>query len=177
VTRTLDYGKLYKKIEKDIASGDATTGVKGEGDEVSFLGRKVADIGFEALDELAVKETQVYEGKDRVEVWCEFPNGVLLADGGLGYRCLVERKGGEDKAEVLEEEVRIKGIGCTCVIGVNPHERLRPQRVVVSLGFRGKGGEGMQVLGCFRQVTQEVEEVSFFSRVFAASSLLCLFSS
>ncbi|KAK2765623.1 hypothetical protein FQN54_008477 [Arachnomyces sp. PD_36] len=163
VSKTLDYGKLYKRIEKGVACIADEMG----GKDIRILGRRVGDEGLDALDALGTREGEEGAGDgDRVEVWVRFPNGVLLADRGVRYWCVMGRgkvSGGE---EVLGEEVWVEGIGCACVIGVNPHERVERQRVVVGVGFRRgeekgwKGREewGMRVVGCYQEVTRVVVE-------------------
>lgn len=161
MSRTLDYGKLYKRIEKGVGQVD------GEGGDVRVLGRRVAGMGFEGLDELGAAAAAVDGEEDRVEVWTRFPNGVLLADEGVGYWCLMGGGGASAGKRVLEEEIRVDGIGCACVIGVNEHERLERQRVVVGICFRRGTAEedeerwGRKVVGCYQEVTRVVSEVSY----------------
>ena len=65
---------------------------------------------------------------------------------------------------VLEEEFRIEGIRCHAVLGVNAHERVEKQAVVVGLVFRGEGLGvwGSKVVESYQAVTRAVAEVCGF---------------
>ncbi|KAL4810411.1 dihydroneopterin aldolase domain protein [Aspergillus unguis] len=116
------------------------------------------------------------------EVWLHLPKAILRADGGLHYRSSTvwgyRQSGGEggngaagSSSErcpvVLEEEFRIEGIRCYCILGVNSHERVEKQAVIVSLEFKGPGqlAWGSTVVDTYqamtRAVAERVEETSF----------------
>jgi hypothetical protein len=65
---------------------------------------------------------------------------------------------------VLEEEFRIEGIRCHAVLGVNAHERVEKQAVVVGLVFCGEGLGvwGSKVVESYQAVTRAVAEVCGF---------------
>ncbi|KAH8695365.1 hypothetical protein BGW36DRAFT_323070 [Talaromyces proteolyticus] len=85
------------------------------------------------------------------EVSVHLPNAHLRAEGGLKFRSMstwgYDRAYGstEDAVEsgrqvlVVEQEFRIEGIRCYCILGVNSHERIEKQCVNITLAFRGSG--------------------------------------
>ena len=119
------------------------------------------------------------------EVWLHLPKAILRADEGLKYRSVTvwgyrqDDEAGSDAAldgaalvagtgdasyrrpVVLEEEFRIDGIRCYCILGVNSHERVEKQAVIVSLEFRGPGqlAWGSTVVDTYQEMTRVVAEV------------------
>lgn len=108
------------------------------------------------------------------ETLLHLPNAHLRAEGGLRYRSLttwgydqtyesledvVER---ERQPLVLEQEFRLEGIRCYCILGVNSHERLEKQCVIVTLAFRGSGETvwASTVVDTYQEMTRVVAEVS-----------------
>jgi hypothetical protein len=66
---------------------------------------------------------------------------------------------------VLEEEFRIEGIRCYCILGVNSHERVEKQAVIVSLEFKGPGqlAWGSTVVDTYQAMTRAIAEVCSYS--------------
>lgn len=111
------------------------------------------------------------------EVWLHLPKALLRAEEGLKYRSVTvwgyrqpDGAAGNDEAigtgrcpVVLEEEFRIDGIRCYCVLGVNSHERVEKQAVVISLEFKGPGqlAWGSTVVDTYQEMTRAVAEVGF----------------
>lgn len=110
------------------------------------------------------------------EVWMHLPKALLRAEEGLKYRSLTvwgyrpgngNDSGGGDQAVgdrcpvVLEEEFRIEGIRSYCILGLNSHERVEKQAVVISLEFRGPGqlAWGSTVVDTYQEMTRVVAEV------------------
>lgn len=109
------------------------------------------------------------------EVWLHLPKALLRAEEGLKYRSVTVwgyrqpdgTAGNEDAIDtgrcpvVLEEEFRIDGIRCYCILGVNSHERVEKQAVVVSLEFKGPGqlAWGSTVVDTYQEMTRAVAEV------------------
>ena len=110
------------------------------------------------------------------EVRLHLPKAHLRAEDGLRYRSLTvwgyrqpSGDGGSETAEkesgrcavVLEEEFRIDGIRCYCILGVNSHERVERQAVIVSLEFKGPGqlAWGSTVVDTYQEMTRVVAEV------------------
>ncbi|GAQ43218.1 dihydroneopterin aldolase domain protein [Aspergillus niger] len=107
------------------------------------------------------------------EVSLHLPKALLRADEGLKYRSVTVwgyRQANEavtdDVGEsercpvVLEEEFRIDGIRCYCILGVNSHERVEKQAVIVSLEFKGPGQLpwGSTVVNTYQAMTRAVAE-------------------
>ncbi|KAL3466641.1 hypothetical protein BJX64DRAFT_284204 [Aspergillus heterothallicus] len=112
------------------------------------------------------------------EVWLHLPKALLRAEDGLHYRSVTVwgyrqgTAGGDVTSSgrcpvVLEEEFRIEGIRCYCILGVNSHERVEKQAVIISLEFKGPGqlAWGSTVVDTYqamaRAVAERVEETSF----------------
>lgn len=106
------------------------------------------------------------------EVWLHLPKALLRAEEGLKYRSLTVwgYKGRGDNGEaldsvrcpvVVEEEFRIDGIRCYCILGVNSHERVEKQAVIISLEFKGPGqlAWGSKVVETYQDMTRAVAEV------------------
>lgn len=108
------------------------------------------------------------------EVWLHLPKALLRAEEGLKYRSLTVwgYKGCAESGEalefdsercpvVVEEEFRIDGIRCYCILGVNSHERVEKQAVIISLEFKGPGqlAWGSMVVDTYQAMTRAVAEV------------------
>lgn len=203
VSLSLDYGKLYRRLEGDIRSGHShahghgnsnssssrSGGDTGSGEDVRVTAGIVAGCGLGLLDETAagVRRMSHSQGEHETaataaqapidasygqcEVWLHLPKAILRADDGLTYRSLTvwgyrqdDEGYGERCPVVLEEEFRVDGIRCYCILGVNSHERVEKQAVVVSLQFRGPGqlAWGSAVVDTYQEMTRVVAEVFFF---------------
>ncbi|KAL2008076.1 hypothetical protein VTN00DRAFT_8058 [Thermoascus crustaceus] len=110
------------------------------------------------------------------EVWLHLPKALLRAEGGLKYRSVTVWGYKEPSGEgaeagrqpmVLEQEFRIEGIRSYCILGVNSHERLEKQAVIISLEFKGPGqlSWGSTVVKTYQEmarvVAERVEETSY----------------
>lgn len=214
VSLSLDYGKLYRRLEGDTRrvgsghEGGALIGEhKGPGEDVRETAGIVAGCGLGLLDETAAgvrRMSHTHTGNVRsgrasaapidgtfgqCEVWLHLPKAILRADEGLKYRSVTvwgyrqddEAATGPGSAAaldeaavvtgtgdashrrpvVLEEEFKIDGIRCYCILGVNSHERVEKQAVIVSLEFTGPGqlAWGSTVVDTFQEMTRVVAEV------------------
>jgi FolB domain-containing protein len=110
VSRTLDYGKLYKSLTGNLG-GD-----------------------FISVAHLAVGVRKIIATK-----YClmeiVMPKANLRAEGGMHFT--FDFKEGELPGSLyLSQSLSIKGIRCACIVGVNQHEREEKQIVVVNLDFK-----------------------------------------
>lgn len=128
------------------------------------------------------------------EVWLHLPKALLRAEGGLKYRSLTTwgykradastdandaasfAAGDGRRSVVLEEEFRIENIRCHCILGVNSHERVEKQAVIITLEFKGPGqlAWGSTVVDTYQEMTRTVAEVSpcpFFSHYCTQSAI------
>lgn len=112
VAYTIDYGKLYKALNAAI------------------LGNK-----FASINELyqAVKSSL-----PEVKSWLidlSFPKAILAANSGLRmtWAGVVDDNG----LPSVIQSLKIDGLDCRCIIGVNPHERLEKQRLLIGLSIWG----------------------------------------
>ncbi|KAJ5095531.1 hypothetical protein NUU61_004887 [Penicillium alfredii] len=227
VSLSLDYGKLFRRLESDVRNMAlqqqhalqriiSVEGTRREDMRASALGEDprvtaaiVANCGLGLLDETAagvrrmahthqsprssfsgastgagaawVNSAPIAADYGQCEVELHLPKALLRADGGLLYRCVTvwgyHQRARSAEAEaidsavrcpvVLEEEFRIDGIRCYCILGVNSHERVEKQAVVISLEFKGPGqlAWGSTVVDTYqtmtRAVAEKVEETSF----------------
>ncbi|KAJ5808524.1 hypothetical protein N7474_009793 [Penicillium riverlandense] len=225
VSLSLDYGKLYRRLDTDVRNmgsshgGASTDMVSIEGTQrpemrSTAVGQDprvtagiVANCGLGLLDETAAAVRRMahvhtsprgsfsgaFAGAAQVspaaaaprsypisgdygqcEVSLHLPKAILRAEEGLKYRSLTVwgYKQGLASEEgrcpvVLEEEFRIEGIRCHCILGVNSHERVEKQTVILSLEFSGPGqlAWGSTVVDSYqamtRAVAENVEETSF----------------
>lgn len=149
----------------------------------------VANCGLGLLDETAaaVRRTQhnalsrpdtpagnpIRDDYGQCEVWLNLPKAMLRAEEGLAYRSLTVwgyKPGPVDSSTrcpvVVEEEFIIGGIRCHCILGVNSHERVEKQAVIISLEFKGPGqlAWGSTVVDTYQAMTRAVAEVQPCSR-------------
>lgn len=110
VSYTIDYGKLYKSLNAAI------------------LGHK-----FASIHELY----QTIRGSlPEVKSWVVelfFPKAILAASQGLriNWQGTVDENGVSSAMQIL----RIDGLDCRCIVGVNSHERLEKQRLIIGLSI------------------------------------------
>lgn len=110
VSHTLDYGKLYKSLIERL---------KGPYGSAPDLAMHVRGI----LRPIAYLQAEIV-----------LPKGNLRATGGLHFT--LKLQAGESPTElVLTQGLRVNGIHCACIVGVNSHEREEKQVVVVNLDF------------------------------------------
>ncbi|KAJ5511984.1 hypothetical protein N7453_004087 [Penicillium expansum] len=175
VSLTLDYGKLFRRLESDVRNmGENVSSSshpsqrlislegtrreemqsRGLGQDPRVIAGVVADAGLGLLETTSA----ITAAKQ--------PNPISAAYGeGFGIAGVIalgkEVAGGEPRGlVVLEEEFRIEGIRCYAILGVNPHERLEKQAVVVGLTFQGPGqlAWGSTVVDTYQAVTRAVAE-------------------
>lgn len=122
IRETVSYGEICKVVTSLIEREKAVHCIEQ-------LGRKIT----------ALAEEQKWGG-EKFEVEATLPKGLLRAGGGIGFRCCVVRnldgQGTNSQWEDGKEDSwLIKDLTLACVIGVNPHERVEKQAVVVNLHF------------------------------------------
>lgn len=209
VSLSLDYGKLFRRLEADTRNMAQHTsspehphhrmvsldGTQREDMKVSAVGQDprvtagiVANCGFGLLDETAAAVRRIQHSSQSVpsapaappirddygqcEVWLHLPKAMLRAEEGLRYRCLTVwgyKSSGAAVVDsstrcpvVVEEQFDIQGIRCYCILGVNSHERVEKQAVIISLEFKGPGqlAWGSTVVDTYQAMTRAVAEVS-----------------
>jgi FolB domain-containing protein len=227
VSLSLDYGKLFRRLEADIrniaqlsTSSEhphhqmvSVEGTQREDMKISAVGQDprvtagiVANCGLGLLDDTAAGVRRMenvqpspwnsYSGDGvlpakatypldseygRCEVWLHLPKALLRAEGGLKYRSVTawgykKTPGQGEEVDVssrapviVEEEFRVEGIRSYCILGVNPHERVEKQAVIISLTFEGPGQHawGSTFLDTYqamtRAVAEKVDETTFLS--------------
>ncbi|KAJ5584541.1 uncharacterized protein N7459_004341 [Penicillium hispanicum] len=108
----------------------------------------------------------------RCEVWLHLPKALLRAEEGFKYRsvtvwgykerdAVAEAIASSSRCPVIvEEEFNIDGIRCHCILGVNSHERVEKQAVIISLEFKGPGqlAWGSTVVDTYQAMTRAVAE-------------------
>ena len=122
INETISYGKMCKDVQNFI---DA----KRSFDHLLDLNVAVSDLA----------STMKWGGTD-LHITSSAPKALLMADGGLQL-LTVFRHSPDDMAglstprDMHEATWSVHGLRIACIIGVNPHERLKKQNVVVSLTF------------------------------------------
>lgn len=112
VAFTIDYGKLYKALNAAI------------------LGHK-----FASVHELY---QTIRASVPDVKIWLislTFPKAILSANNGLRmtWNGSVDENGLSNVLQIMN----IDGLDCRCIIGVNSHERLEKQRLLIGLSIWG----------------------------------------
>jgi dihydroneopterin aldolase len=189
VSLSLDYGKLYRRIEESVRQWPNAhkepakilpiVGLYEQpvheppsidpGQDLSVLGGRIASLALGYLQETALQISKERPGAiqpdfGQIEVSLHLPKALLRAEKGLLFRSLHTlgySPEGVAVAVVEGEEFWIQNICCHCIIGINPHERLEKQTVVVSLGFKGPGHHQWRArfLETYQEMTRIVAEV------------------
>ncbi|KAI4133539.1 MAG: hypothetical protein LQ347_002146 [Umbilicaria vellea] len=120
IRETVSYGEICKVITACIEGYESFSCIRQLGWRIS-----------------ALAEEQKWGG-EKFEVEVILPKGLLRAEGGIGFRCCVVRnrdgQGTEPQWRDGEDfEWLIKDLNLACVIGVNPHERVEKQSVLINL--------------------------------------------
>jgi FolB domain-containing protein len=144
VSKALDYGKLYKLIHRKLTTGNSQ---------------------FRNVHALHDAVRNCIAPNVCVKVEINLPKALLRAEGGLAYTVVEEYR---DSLLLPTETLEIHGIRCACIIGVNPHERLEKQIVIVDLTFSaaserapaGTGAAAQKVpIDSYQAITTGVVEV------------------
>ena len=143
---------------------DNNTSAIDRGQDVSLVGGEIGFLHQQALAINAIKPDAIQRDFGRCEVSLRLPNSLLRSEHGLVYRGLSSMGRdieGETVTVIVEEEFQIPGIRCHCIIGINPHERLEKQAVIVSLGFKTSGQDVSRnrFLETYQEMTRVVAEV------------------
>ena len=147
VSKALDYGKLYKLIYRKLTTSNTH---------------------FRDVHALQDAVRSCIASNISVKIEINLPKALLRAEGGLTYSRVEEYK---DDYLLPVETLRISGIRCACIIGVNPHERLEKQVVIVGLIFT-ETSEGAPSSAAahkvpadkYQAITADVVEVRYSSR-------------
>ncbi|PLB44416.1 tetrahydrobiopterin biosynthesis enzymes-like protein [Aspergillus steynii IBT 23096] len=186
VSQSLDYGKLYRRIEElvrhwpivhagypsPILQWCRALPSVDPGQDIASLAGRIASLALGYLKETAReihanRPGAIQQEFGQCEVDLHLPKALLRAEQGLWYRChasLGRSPEGAEAAVVTGEEFRIRNIRCHCLIGINPHERLEKQVVVVSLKFQSPGAHFLDMYQeMTRVVAEEVDQTAFQS--------------
>ena len=121
VVHTIHYGHLGKAITKLVQSGKNFESIKIFADEICKTALGPGG------------------GKQVVELTVTLPKALLLAQS-FGIVTQQVRQLQVEDSSVMQlhtesERLFVQGMKLACIIGVNPHERLEKQHVVVDLSF------------------------------------------
>lgn len=109
---------------------------------------KVEGGQFGSMAELMAGMAEVakeWPGED-LRIVAVAPKALLRVEGGLRHEVLLRRSKMGLSGWVLGMWGRaVEGLKVACIIGVNSHERLEKQAVVIELRFGGEGGEEQQL--------------------------------
>ncbi|GFF55932.1 tetrahydrobiopterin biosynthesis enzymes-like protein [Aspergillus udagawae] len=188
VALSLDYGKLYQRIEELVQEWpNLQEGLENQipvvnlhgqpvhgslhierGQDMSLLAEKIASLALAYLHERSlvlndIRPGTVQQSFGQCEVRLYLPKALLRAEGGLLYRSLHAlgyNHAHAVAAVVIEDGFRIQYIRCHCIIGVNAHERLEKQAVAVFLEIKGRGNDHWRekFLNTYQEMTRVVAE-------------------
>lgn len=184
VSLSLDYGKLYRRVEQALNHGPKLTrrllnldgsvpekvAPQDAGQDIHITAGTIATCALEFLTETAAdiaKRCPAALTPDfgQCEVRLDLPKAVLRADRGLTYRCITahcpDPSGAGSATVILSEEFRIERIRCHCIIGINPHERVEKQAVVITLAVKGAAADAWRstFLRSYQEMVRCVAEV------------------
>ncbi|KMQ41243.1 hypothetical protein A7C99_5985 [Trichophyton rubrum] len=181
VGHTLDYGTLYRSIESAIISsnkdaipdenaGDPSTRPSHSKDivdvalTISDAAHKVlwSEIGAteHAKDDAVYLDHWFTEKKEEITVDLHLPKAILRAERGLFCTLVTRRRPVKEEDNFMDFDltVRIEGIRCACIIGVNPHEREDKQIVELALTFRQSKGKTHMIPKEYQTMVSKVAE-------------------
>lgn len=145
VAHTIDYGKLYKALK---------AGVFGQ--------------NFESVTKLYQAIKQSIPETPAWLIRISLPKAILAAREGVEFTWTGETD--SSGLVIVLQQMKIPGIECNCIIGVNSHERLEKQRLsidIVTTGLENRLSQSMHAgvsldpspRLAYQDVTQEVVEV------------------
>ncbi|KAK2880113.1 hypothetical protein FQN49_000560 [Arthroderma sp. PD_2] len=168
VGNTLNYGTLYRSIESAIIASNEeavadksaedptkppsyTKDIVGVAWTISNTAHKVlwAEIGpiDSNTDDPIFKDSWFTEKREEIAVDLHLPKAILRAERGL-YCSLVTREIQDQEAMSIAYDltIRVEGIRCACIVGVNTPERRDKQIVEIALTFRNGNGNGLRCM-------------------------------
>lgn len=153
VVKTIDYGSLCKHLTQYVQATERES--KGWKTLYEFAG----GVGKEAVGKAMEMGPSFYKGLEAeaqvtAQVEVVLPKGALRVEGGVGLG--LEMRGGQVAKESVEMMVR--DLRVPCIIGVNKHERLEKQTVVVGLKMSGPLPDSV-LAGSGQEVVRTVAEV------------------
>ena len=111
VSLTLDYGKLYKSVLANIGS-------KSYGN----------------IQGLMLDLANTIEDYKLLKIDIVLPKALLQSEQGLHYHMRIDRSAHDVDASW---SLAVKGLNCSCIVGVNPHERMFKQIVIFDIVLGG----------------------------------------
>ena len=111
VSLTLDYGKLYKSVLANVGS-------KSYGN----------------IQGLMLDLAKTIEDYKLLNIDIALPKALLQSDQGLHYHMRIDRSAHDVDATW---SLAVKGLACSCIVGVNPHERMYKQVVTFDIVLGG----------------------------------------
>lgn len=155
VANTFSYGQMCKDVVAKVERGD-----------------------FMSIDHLTMEIASLADDwpGESLKIMALAPKALLRVEGGFGREVWLRRREIEGRESgrlmwyVESHEWVLRGIRVACVIGVNKHERLEKQDVVVDLRCLGEGGE--------EEYSEQIEEgVEMWRRLGRRVCEVCLLPS
>ena len=139
----------------------------------------LSDGHFRNVDDFLDSLTRIVLAKnwpgENLHISLTAPKALLRVEGGLGVEITLRKQWLEDGASrqqmwVCERQAwLVKQLKVACIIGVNPHERLEKQQVVITLEI---GGENRKDEGGFRE--QDAEGANPWASLVSRVCNVCL---
>ncbi|KAE8414980.1 dihydroneopterin aldolase domain protein [Aspergillus pseudocaelatus] len=185
VSQTIDYGKLFRRIVKELESVDqaklGTCIIAPDGtplqdrlhgqtvEDTRLTAATIAMCSLQSLEETAGASSPAVRGDyGEFEVRLQLPKAILRANRGLLYSSnfalgTMQSKVAdvtERRLVLLREKFEIRGIQCYCILGINPWERVEKQAVDISLSFEGHGLQewSSTIVDTYQELVRHVAE-------------------
>ncbi|KAF2105001.1 tetrahydrobiopterin biosynthesis enzymes-like protein [Rhizodiscina lignyota] len=126
VSDTVSYSTIAKQLRATAAENSENGG------NIYDLSMKILEDILDVVDPKS--ETTEDQTQHDVYIGIRLPRASLLAEGGIGYSYAVT-KATRYNLRDYSDKFFVDGIKIPCIIGVNPHERLQKQNVIVDLTF------------------------------------------
>lgn len=139
VDKTLNYGMLCKEVTQFVSGYQGNWALNTCAHEVGMMARAWAEKDMEG------------EVKD-IKVDLFLPKGALRVEGGVGIEWSMKGY------QAMDETLVVKELRVPCIIGVNAHERVEKQMVVIDLRMTDVRREDFELNG--QSMVMAVVEVS-----------------
>ncbi|EFQ98199.1 hypothetical protein MGYG_01235 [Nannizzia gypsea CBS 118893] len=181
VGHTLNYGTLYRSIESAIISSnkdavpdenrDYPTARPSHSKDIVDIALTISDAAYKVLwseidstkrdkNDAIFNDSWFTEKKEEITVDLHLPKAILRAERGLFCTLVTRERPAKEERCSMEYDltVRVEGIRCACIIGVNPHEREDKQIVELALTFRESRSETRMIPKEYQTMVSTVAE-------------------
>ena len=152
VRQTINYGTLCKAVTEAVECRRSSGAAGLEGPSFEDLAHLATEVCRTALSS---------GGAGVVRLAATLPDALLLADGGITLSMLGRLDPAQQQVATAPRlqtlGLSVHGLAVTCIVGVNPHERLEKQRVLIDLTLADFAPE---VCRLYAAIVKAVSDVS-----------------